>query len=158
MPGFFEGSDDASGFRFGIVASRFNERHTEALLEGAVRCLEAHGASSDRIRILRVPGAFEIPQVTAWLAKSGTVDAIVTLGALIRGDTPHFDYISAQTTDGVSRVAEGAGIPVCFGVITCDTIEQADERCFGAHNKGWEAALAAIEMAGLRTRLTEGGT
>lgn len=157
MPGFFEGSDDASGFRFGIVASRFNERHTEALLEGALRCLEAHGADSERIRIVRVPGAFEIPQVTAWLAGTGTVDAIVTLGAVIRGDTPHFDYISAQTTEGVSRVAEGTGIAISFGVITCDTIEQADERCFGAHNKGWEAALAAIEMAGLRAKLTEGG-
>ena len=144
----FEGDHVAAGLRFAIVASRFNDEIVSGLLDGAVECLTRHGAVGDDVDLYRVPGAFEIPTLVRKLA--GRYDAIVALGCLLRGDTPHFDVLSAQVTTELSRVAVDTQSPVAFGVITCNTIEQAVERSSkGAGNKGWEAALAAIEMANL---------
>jgi 6,7-dimethyl-8-ribityllumazine synthase len=155
-PRSFEGDLSADGLRFAVIASRFNDEIVNGLLEGALECLRRHGASDDAIAVYRVPGAFEIPALAAKLA--GTADAIVTLGCLIKGDTPHFDFISAQVTNELSRVAVDAKFPVTFGVITCNTYEQAVERSSkGKANKGWEAALAAIEMANLWKRMADGG-
>lgn len=146
MPRSFEGDLDAHDLRFAVVASRFNDEIVSGLLDGALECLTRHGAQE--ISVVRVPGAFEIP--TAAAALVGSCDAIVALGCLLRGDTPHFDFISAQVTNELSRVSVDAKFPVAFGVITCDTREQAVERSSpGTSNKGWEAALAAIEMANL---------
>jgi 6,7-dimethyl-8-ribityllumazine synthase len=148
MPRSFEGDLDAHGLRFGVIASRFNDEIVSGLLDGALTCLQRHGANDDDVTVYRVPGAFEIPTLAATLA--GTHDALITLGCLLRGDTPHFDFISAQVTNDLSRVAVEARFPIAFGVITCNTLEQAVERSSpGTSNKGWEAALAAIEMANL---------
>ena len=150
MPRSFESDLGAEGLRFGVIASRFNDEIVSGLLTGALDCLTRHGAKDDAIAVYRVPGAFEIPMFANELARQGGVDAIVTLGCLLRGDTPHFDFISAQVTNELSRVAVDARFPIAFGVITCNTYEQAVERSSpGAGNKGWEAALAAIEMANL---------
>lgn len=150
MPRSFEGGHDAEGLRFAVIASRFNDEIVDGLLRGALDCLSRHGTADDAIRVYRVPGAFEIPTLAATLIAAGGNDAIVTLGCLLRGDTPHFDFISAQVTNDLSRVATEAKFPVAFGVITCNTHEQAVERSSpGSGNKGWEAALAAIEMANL---------
>lgn len=157
MPLVFEGESNASGLRFAIVASRFNDEIVSALLEGAIDCLVRHGASDDAVHVVRVPGAFEIPAEAAELARSGRYDAIVTIGCLIRGETPHFDFISAQTTMQISTVAIATRVPVTFGVITCNTVEQAWDRTRKGSNKGWEAALAAIELATLRRRTGSGG-
>jgi 6,7-dimethyl-8-ribityllumazine synthase len=143
-----EGDHNANGLRFAIVASRFNDEIVTGLLAGAVDCLTRHGAAKDAIEVIRVPGAFEIPQTIAHIA--GRFDAIVSLGCLLRGETPHFELIANQVTTELSRVARKANVPVAFGVITCDTLQQAiDRSSSGAGNKGWEAALAAIEMANL---------
>ncbi|HUR79611.1 MAG TPA: 6,7-dimethyl-8-ribityllumazine synthase [Thermoanaerobaculia bacterium] len=148
MPRSFEGDLDATGLRFGIIAARFNDEIVSGLLEGALTCLERHGASDDAVTLYRVPGAFEIPTLAAYLVAHH--DALITLGCLLRGDTPHFDFISAQVTSELSRVSTQARFPIAFGVITCNTREQAVERSLpGTSNKGWEAALAAIEMANL---------
>jgi len=148
MPRSFEGDLDARDLTFAIVASRFNDEIVSGLLDGALQCLQRHGADDDAVAVYRVPGAFEIPTLAAKLA--GSCDAVITLGCLLRGDTPHFDFISAQVTNDLSRVAVDAKFPVAFGVITCNTYEQAVERSSaGTKNKGWEAALAAIEMANL---------
>lgn len=136
-----------------MVASRFNDEIVSALLDGAADCLARHGAKTDDVTIYRVPGAFEIPQAVSRIGRKGELDAVVTLGALVRGETPHFELISAQVTDELSRVARELGIPVAFGVITCNTMEQAVARTQKGSNKGWEAALAAIEMANLYRRL-----
>jgi 6,7-dimethyl-8-ribityllumazine synthase len=150
MPRSFEGDHNAEGLRFAIVASRFNDEIVDGLLRGALDCLLRHGASDDAIQVYRVPGAFEIPTFTRKLIDAGRHDAVVTLGCLLRGDTPHFDFISAQVTNDLSRVAIETRFPVAFGVITCDTQEQAVARSSaGSGNKGWEAALAGIEMANL---------
>jgi 6,7-dimethyl-8-ribityllumazine synthase len=150
MPRSFEGDLNAEGLRFGVVASRFNDEIVSGLLEGALTCLQRHGAADDDVSLYRVPGAFEIPALVARLIPAGGFDAIITLGCLIRGGTPHFEYISAQVTNDLSRVAVAERFPVTFGVITCNTLEQAVERSSsGTSNKGWEAALAAIEMANL---------
>ena len=150
MPRSFEGDLNAAGLRVAIVASRFNDEIVSGLLEGALGCLRRHGAEEDSISLFRVPGAFEIPTLAAALVERGSFDAIVTIGCLVRGDTPHFDFISAQVTNDLSRLAVEARFPVTFGVITCNTDEQALERSReGKSNKGWEAALAAIEMANL---------
>ncbi len=145
-----EGMLEASGLRFALVVSRFNEAITSRLQEGAVDCLLRHGAEEENITIVRVPGAWEIPMVASRLARSGDVDAVVCLGALIRGGTVHFDLIAAEVAKGIAQVAMGAGVPVTLGVVTADTLEQAVERA-GAKmgNKGWDAALAAVEMAQL---------
>ena len=150
MPRSFEGDLDAHGLRFGVIASRFNDEIVSGLLDGALTCLQRHGASDDDVSVYRVPGAFEIPTLAANLAGGRDHDALITLGCLLRGDTPHFDFISAQVTNDLSRVAVDARFPIAFGVITCNTLEQAIERSSpGTSNKGWEAALAAIEMANL---------
>jgi 6,7-dimethyl-8-ribityllumazine synthase len=146
MPRSFEGDHDARGLRFGVVASRFNDEFVDGLLRGALDCLARHGAEDGDVVVYRVPGAFEIPTLARRIIHD--FDAVIALGCLIRGETPHFDFISAQVTNELSRVAVEAQLPVAFGVITCNTTEQAAARSSaGAGNKGWEAALAAIEMA-----------
>ncbi|HEX7153300.1 MAG TPA: 6,7-dimethyl-8-ribityllumazine synthase [Thermoanaerobaculia bacterium] len=146
----FEGDLSAEGLRFGVVASRFNDEIVGGLLNGALECLKRHGAADDDVVLYRVPGAFEIPTLAAKLVAEERHDAVITLGCLIRGDTPHFDFISAQVTNELSRIAVDARYPLVFGVITCNTHEQAVARSSsGSGNKGWEAALAAIEMANL---------
>lgn len=152
MPRSFEGGLEADGLRFAVIASRFNDEIVSGLLDGALECLARHGATD--VSVYRVPGAFEIPTLAAALVESRAFDAVVTLGCLVRGDTPHFEYISAQVTTELSRIATGAQFPLTFGVITCNTREQAVERSRpGRSNKGWEAALAAIEMANLWKQL-----
>jgi 6,7-dimethyl-8-ribityllumazine synthase len=150
MPRSFEGDLNAEGLRFGLIASRFNDDIVAGLLDGAIDCLKRHGAADENVSVYRVPGAFEIPTVARTLAGTHRFDALIGIGCLLRGDTPHFEFISAQVTTELSRVAVDAQFPIAFGVITCNTHEQAVERSSpGAGNKGWEAALAAIEMANL---------
>jgi 6,7-dimethyl-8-ribityllumazine synthase len=150
MPRYFEGKLDAKGQKIGIVVSRFNSFITERLLEGAVDALVRHGADEQEIHIARVPGAFEIPLAAKKLAASGAYDAIIALGAVIRGSTPHFDYVSSEVTKGVAAVSLESGIPISFGVLTTDSIEQAVERAgTKAGNKGFEAAVTVIETVNL---------
>lgn len=147
---------DATGLRFGVVVSRFNEYLTSALLEGCTDTLRSRGASASDIDVVWVPGAFEIPQAVRVLATSGRYDAVVALGTVIRGGTPHFDYVCRTVTDGVREVIRDTGVAVAFGVLTTDDSEQASDRAGGSHgNKGVEAAEAAIEMAGLADRLAK---
>jgi 6,7-dimethyl-8-ribityllumazine synthase len=153
---------DAEGLRFAVVVSRFNHLVSARLLEGCVRELVARGADRDEIHVAWVPGAFEIPQAARTLAASGRYDAIVTLGVVIRGGTPHFDYVCRAVTDGVREVVRDTDVPVAFGVLTTDDVEQALARAGGGHgDKGEEAALAAVEMARLARALrkppAEGG-
>ena len=156
-PRSFEGDHNAEGLRFAVIASRFNDEIVEGLLRGALDCLARHGAADGDIRVYRVPGAFEIPTLARTLIDAGGVDAVIALGCLLRGDTPHFDFISSQVTSEISHVAVDARFPVAFGVITCNTREQAAERsASGSGNKGWESALAAIEMANLWRVLRSG--
>ncbi|HEY5541125.1 MAG TPA: 6,7-dimethyl-8-ribityllumazine synthase [Coriobacteriia bacterium] len=146
----YEGHLVATGLKFGIVIARFNELLSSRLLSGAKDALVRHGAADEDIDVAWVPGAFEIPLVAGKLAASGRYDAILALGVVIRGGTPHFEYISAEVSKGVAKIGLDSGVPVMFGVITADTIEQAVERAgTKAGNKGWEAAEAAIEMANL---------
>lgn len=145
---------DAAGLRFAIVVSRFNHLLCARLLDGAAGELVARGADADALHVAWVPGAFEIPQAARTLAGSGRYDALVTLGVVIRGGTPHFDYVCHAVTDGVREVVRDTGVPVAFGVLTCDDVDQALARAGGEHgNKGVEAALAAIEMAHLAKAL-----
>ncbi len=149
-----EGKLDAQGLRFALVVSRFNEALTSRLESGAVDCLQRHGAADDDITIYRVPGAWEIPFVAHRLAASGGHDAVICLGALVRGGTAHFDLIAAEVAKGIAQSAMGSGVPMTFGVITAETLEQAVERAgTKMGNKGWEAALAAVEMARLYEHL-----
>ena len=146
----YEGGFDARRLRVAVIASRFNETIGKRLLEGALDCLTRHGASADDVIVVWVPGAFELPAAAKRIADSGEVDAIVCVGAVIRGETPHFDYVAGHAAHGVGKVALDSGIPVTFGVLTTDTTDQAAERSGGKMgNKGFEAALAAIEMANL---------
>ena len=152
------GALNGAGRRFGIVASRFNSRIGDLLVAGAVDCLRRHGVEPGDVHLVSVPGAWEIPQALEELAavgeNGGKVDGLVAIGVVIRGETPHFDYICAQASRGIAAVAERHRVPVGFGLLTCDTSEQAQERAGGkAGNKGWEAALAALEMADLFARL-----
>lgn len=145
-----EGQLAAKGKRFGIVASRFNDFITKQLIEGCVDAFSRHGADKEKIELALVPGAFEIPLVAQKLAKTKSFDAIVCLGTIIRGSTPHFDYIASEVSKGIAKVSLDSGIPVIFGVITADTIEQAIERAGTKDgNKGKDAAMSAIEMANL---------
>lgn len=145
-----EGDLTAGGLRFAVVASRFNDEIVSGLLEGALDCLRRHGAEEKDVTVYRVPGAFEVALATAEIAAYGNIDAVVALGALIRGETPHFEYISAQVTNELSRISIQTRIPVAYGVITCNTMEQAIARSGPkSGNKGWESALAAIQMANL---------
>ena len=149
-----EGLLDARGIKSVLVASRFNAFIVDRLIDGAVDALVRHGASEEDITIVRVPGAFEIPQMLSLVARSGRYDLAVALGAVIRGATPHFDYIAAEVAKGVAHIALEAPIAVSFGVLTTDTIEQAVERAGSkAGNKGAEAAMSAIEMASLLKQL-----
>lgn len=150
----FEGTYDARDLRVAIVASRFNETIVKRLVEGAADCLRRHGVPDDAIAQVWVPGAFEIPAATRRVLDSGRFDAIVTLGAVIRGETAHFDYVAGNALNGVGRIAEAADIPITCGILTTETVAQAEDRAGGkAGNKGFEAALAAIEMANLFTDL-----
>ena len=150
---FFEGELKAEGLRFGIVVSRFNDFITGRLLEGALDALKRHGASEEDIDVIKVPGAFEIPLAARKMAGGG-YDAILCLGAVIRGATPHFDYVAAEVSKGVAQSSLETGLPMAFGVITADSIEQAVERAgTKSGNKGWDAALTAIEMARLFKKL-----
>jgi 6,7-dimethyl-8-ribityllumazine synthase len=143
------------GARFALVASRFNHFIVDRLVEGALDALARHGADLGKSVIVRVPGAWEIPTVVARLAKQGGFDAIISLSAVIRGSTPHFDYVAAEVTKGIATVSLQTGVPATFGVLTTDTIEQAIERAgTKAGNKGWDAAVSAIEMVSLAGALT----
>ncbi|MCX4360722.1 6,7-dimethyl-8-ribityllumazine synthase [Mucispirillum schaedleri] len=146
----FEGNFDGKGIKIAIVASRFNEFITKELIGGAEDTLLRHNVNTDDIYLYRVPGAFEIPSVCNKIAESGKYDAVITLGAVIRGSTPHFDYVAAEVSKGVASVSMKYNIPVIFGVLTTDTIEQAVERAgTKAGNKGSDAAMAALEMINL---------
>lgn len=143
----FEGKYDGSGLRFAIVAGRFNDFVVKSLIGGAVDALVRHNASEDDIAVFKVPGAFEIPLMCKKLAETGKYDAVIALGAVIRGSTPHFDYVAAETAKGVTNVTLSTGVPVIFGVLTTDTIEQAIERAGTKHgNKGAECAMSALEL------------
>lgn len=149
-----EGNLDAGKMKFAIVVSRFNEIVSNSLLSGAIDCLKRHGASESGISVVWVPGAYEIPQIAKKMASSAKVDAVICLGAVIRGGTPHFDYIAAEVSKGVAQVGLESKIPVVFGVLTTDSLEQAIERS-GAKggNKGFQAALSAIELADLSNKI-----
>ncbi|HWR02283.1 MAG TPA: 6,7-dimethyl-8-ribityllumazine synthase [Chlorobaculum sp.] len=149
-----EGALGAEGIRFGLVVSRFNDFIGQKLVEGAIDCIVRHGGSADQITVIRCPGAFELPSAARKAALSGNFDAIVTLGAIIRGSTPHFDVIAAEATKGIAQVGMETLIPVSFGVLTTENLEQAIERAgTKAGNKGFDAALAAIEMVNLFKKL-----
>jgi 6,7-dimethyl-8-ribityllumazine synthase len=150
---------NGGGRRFGIVVSRFNDFITRPLLAGARDCLLRHGVEEEDIEVLWVPGAWEIPQAMSRLAAGADVSALIALGCVIRGATPHFDYVCSQAASGVAAVGRDSGLPAIFGVLTTDTIEQAVERAGSkGGNKGWEAALAALEMADLFERLDSRST
>jgi len=156
MPRVIEGQLAAAGLRFAIVVSRFNSFITERLLAGALDGLVRHGADADTIDVIKVPGSWEVPMVAGELARQHKYDAIVCLSAVIRGETPHFDYVAAEAAKGIAHVAAETGVPVAFGVLTTNTLEQAIDRA-GAKggNKGADAAVAAIEMANLLRRLRQ---
>lgn len=146
----YEGQLNAEGMRFAVIISRFNDFITTRLLEGALDSLTRHGASKEAVDLAWVPGAFEIPLVAQKMASTGRYNAIICLGAIIRGATPHFEYVAAEASKGVAKVSLDNSVPAIFGIITADTIEQAVERAGSkAGNKGWDAALSAIEMASL---------
>ncbi len=159
MSKHIEGTLAAGGHSYGIVVSRFNSLVTEQLLSGAVDCLVRHGASENNITVVRCPGSFEIPQVAARLARSGQYSAVICLGCVIRGETPHFDYIASEVTKGIGSIALETGVPVAFGVLTTDNLQQALERAGAkAGNKGWDAAATAIELVNTFSQLGEGRT
>jgi len=150
----FEGSLSGKGLKVGIVIARFNHFIGKELLAGAIDCLTRHGVSEENIDVAWVPGAFEIPFVANRMAGAGKYNSVICLGVLVRGQTPHFDYLAAETTKGIAQAGLSNGVPTCYGLITADTIEQAVERAgTKSGNKGWDAALAAIEMANLSEKL-----
>ena len=149
MSGNLHGKDR----KFAFVVSRFNDFITSRLLDGAIDCLNRHGGSTENLTVVRVPGAFEIPITAAKLAKSGKYDGVICLGAIIRGATPHFDYVASEAAKGIAHAALASEVPVIFGILTTDTIEQAVERAgTKAGNKGWDAMMSALEMADLFAR------
>jgi 6,7-dimethyl-8-ribityllumazine synthase len=153
----FAGEPNGAGRRFAVVASRFNEQITEKLAAGAVDALTRHGAAFDDVDMVWVPGAWELTAAVRRLLATDRYDAIVALGAVIRGDTPHFDYVAGEASRGLADASAEFDKPIGFGLLTCDTVEQAEARAGGAHgNKGWDAALAALEMADLFDRLDAG--
>lgn len=154
MPKNIEGNLIASGLRFAIVVARWNHFITDRLVEGSLDAIARHGGDADNTVVIYVPGAFELPMAAKKAAESKRFDAVICIGTLIRGSTPHFDYISAEATKGIAMASMDSGVPVAFGLLTCDTIDQAIERAgTKAGNKGHEAALAAIEMANLYAQL-----
>lgn len=149
-----QGELQAEGLKFGVVVSRFNEFITGRLLEGAEDALVRHGAKTEDIDVVRVPGSFEIPLIAKKLAATGNYSAVICLGTVIRGATPHFDYVAAEVSKGIAQASLETGVPISFGIITSDTIEQAVERAGSkSGNKGWDAALSAIEMAQVLKKL-----
>lgn len=153
-----EGSLSARGMRVAVVSTRWNEAVTERLLKGGLDCLRTLGADDADVTVVTVPGAFELPVVLRELARSGSYDALVALGAVIRGETPHFDYVAGEAASGIARIALETGVPCGFGLLTVDSSEQAMERAgLKSGNKGWEAAQTAVETASLLKRLREGG-
>lgn len=149
-----EGEMQAKGLKFAIVVSRFNDFITSKLLDGAMDALLRHGAKEDDIDVVRVPGSFEIPLVAKKMASKGSCNAVICLGTIIRGATPHFEYVAAEVSKGIASASMETGVPMAFGIITSDTIEQAVERAgTKSGNKGWDAALTAIEMAQLLKKL-----
>ena len=151
----FEGSQSAKGMRFAVVVSKFNDFVTDRLQDGALAALTSAGVETGDITVLRVPGAFEIPSAARHAAATGAFQAIVCLGCLIRGATPHFEYISSAVSHGLTEAAGATGVPMTFGVLTTNSVEEALERAGdGPSNKGWEAAMAAVEMATLLSRIT----
>lgn len=157
MPNIIEAGLVAKGKRFGIIASRFNDFITDRLVGGAIDALTRSGAEDADIDLVKVPGAFEIPMVALRMAKSNKYHAIVCLGAVIRGATPHFDYVCAEASKGIAQVGMETQVPVIFGIVTTDSIEQAIERAgTKAGNKGWSAAVSAIEMANLMEAVDKG--
>ena len=154
QPKMIEGELLARDLRFALVAARFNDFVVEPLIRGALDALKRHGSSEKQMEIVRVPGAFDIPIVARKLALSRRYDAVIALGAVVRGQTPHFDYVAGECASGLARIALESGVPIAFGVLTTDTMEQAVDRAGGkAGNKGADAALVAIEMANLLRRL-----
>lgn len=153
MAKVIQGEIQAKGFKFGIIVSRFNDFISNRLLEGALDALMKHGARDADIEVVKVPGSFEIPLIAKKMALAKKYDAIVCLGAVIRGGTPHFEYISSEAAKGIATTALESGIPVIFGVITTDNIEQAIERAGAKNNKGWDAAMTAMEMVSLMKNL-----
>lgn len=151
------GTEEAGGRRYAVVAARFNEIVVRKLVDGALEGLRAKGAGEADVDLAWVPGSFELPLFARRLASSGRYAAVICLGAVIRGETPHFDHVAEQAATGIRRAAEETGVPVIFGVLTTDTFEQAMDRAGGKHgNKGWDAAMAGMEMASLLERLPEG--
>lgn len=149
-----EGSFDAENARFAIVVARWNSDITENLLAGALRALKRHGISGNAVQVYRVPGAFELPLAANKIAQSGKVDAVITLGCVIRGGTPHFEYVCAETTRGIGDVALTTGLPIAFGLLTTDDLKQAQDRSGdNEENKGEEAALTALEMVSLLKKI-----
>ena len=154
----FRGETNARGRRVAVVVARFNEIVTRKLLEGALEGLRAHGVDDDDVDVAWVPGAFELPVVARRLAASGTYDAVICLGAVIRGETSHFDHVAGQAAAGIREAAAATRMPVIFGVLTTETLEQALARAGGDHgNKGWDSAAAALEMASLLDQLPKEG-
>jgi len=148
MPRFIEGQLNAEGVRFAVIVARFNHLITDRLLEGAMDALVRHGAKDEDITVVRVPGAWEVPGIAARVVEKGDVDAVICIAAVIRGGPPHFDYVASEVAKGVAQVGMGGKLPVTFGVLTTDSLEQAIERAgTKGGNKGAEAALAAIELA-----------
>jgi 6,7-dimethyl-8-ribityllumazine synthase len=156
QPKIHRGKVNAEGFRFAIVASRWNDFLTSKLIDGAVDALESAGAAEGDVEIFMVPGAFELPLAALKAAQSGRFDAVVAIGVVVRGETPHFDYVAGEAAKGVSHASLETGVPVMFGVVTTDTVEQAINRSgLKAGNKGYEAAMAAVEVANLYRDIAE---
>lgn len=154
MPQFLEGHLKGDGRRVAIVVSRFNSFVTERLLEGAMDCLVRHGSDAQAVSVARVPGSWEIPLAARRLAASGSFEGIICLGAVIRGATPHFDYVAAEVSKGIASISLETGVPIAFGVLTTETVEQAVERAGSkAGNKGWDAAATVLEMMDLMPQL-----
>ena len=158
QPKIHRGRLNAEGYRFAVVVSRWNDFLTSKLLSGALDALAAHGAADDAVEVIHVPGAFELPLAVLKAAETGRFDSVIALGVVIRGETPHFDYVAGEAAKGVTQAAMTTGVPVMFGVVTADTLEQAINRCGGkAGNKGYEAADSAIETADLFRSMSESG-
>ena len=155
----FTGTRAGSGRRMAVVASRFNETVTQKLADGAMDALIRHGVAFEDIDLVWVPGAWELPLTTRWLLASERYDGIVVLGAVIRGETPHFDFVAGEASRGLADAARDFETPIGFGLLTCDTVQQAEDRAGGGHgNKGWDAAVAALEMASLADQLGFAGS
>lgn len=153
----FEGNPAGASRRFAVVASRFNDQVTQALVDGALECLVKHGAAADDIDVVWVPGAWELPAAVSRLLPTERYDAVIALGAVIRGETPHFDFVAGEASRGLALIQQEFGVPIAFGLLTTDTIEQAMARAGGDHgNKGWDAAMAAMQMADLFWQIDAG--